>query len=139
MKRNLVELGMIKDASVQDVTITVTLALPFKEIPIKDELVRNVREAVAKLNTGLEVEVDLVEMSQQERAAFMTAAEGGREGWCGQIVGGSVAGGGSKSAGEAGGCARRRHHWPQHSQNVRSPSLIGFSIGSQPVASDDGK
>ena len=77
VKRNLVELGMIKEASVEDVTITVTLALPFKEIPIKDELVRSVREAVAKLDTDLEVAVDLVEMSQQERAAFMTAAEGG--------------------------------------------------------------
>jgi len=77
VKRNLVGLGMIKDVSVEDVTITVTLALPFKEIPVKDELVRGVREAVAKLDTDLEVDVDLAEMSQQERAAFMTAAEGG--------------------------------------------------------------
>ena len=77
MERNIVELGMIKDASVADGTITVTLALPFKEIPIKDDLVRSVRETVATLETDLEVEVNLVEMSQQERAAFMTAVEGG--------------------------------------------------------------
>ena len=34
------------------------------EIPVKDELVRGVREAVAKLDTDLEVDVDLAEMSQ---------------------------------------------------------------------------
>ncbi len=77
MKRNLVELGMIKGTRVVDDTITIILALPFKEIPIKDELVHSVRGAVARLDTHLKAEVELVEMSQQERAAFMTAAEGG--------------------------------------------------------------
>jgi Mrp family chromosome partitioning ATPase len=77
LNRNLVELGMIKGASVQDGTVTVTLALPFKEIPIKDALVRSVRERMTKLDADLDVEVGLVEMSQQERAAFMSAAEGG--------------------------------------------------------------
>jgi Mrp family chromosome partitioning ATPase len=77
MKRNLVELGMIKDVVVGDGDVTLTLALPFKEVPIKDDLVRSVREAVATLESSLEIEVKLAEMSQQERAAFMTAAEGG--------------------------------------------------------------
>jgi len=83
MKRSLVELGMIKDVTVEEGAdkqhprVTLSLALPFKEIPIKDDLVRSVRGAVTKLDPGLEVEVKLVEMSQQERAAFMTASEGG--------------------------------------------------------------
>jgi Mrp family chromosome partitioning ATPase len=77
MKRNLVELGMIKDVVVKDSGVTFTLVLPFKEIPIKDDLVHSVREAVAALDSGLEIEVKLAEMSQQERAAFMTMAEGG--------------------------------------------------------------
>jgi Mrp family chromosome partitioning ATPase len=77
VERNLVELGMIKDVAVKDGGVAVTMALPFKEVPIKDDLVRSVREAVAGLDTGLEVEVELVEMNQQERAAFMTAVEGG--------------------------------------------------------------
>jgi len=76
LNRNLVELGMVRDARVRDGTVSVTLALPFKEIPVKDELVRSVREALAKLDPALEVEVDIIEMSQQERAAFMAAAEG---------------------------------------------------------------
>jgi Mrp family chromosome partitioning ATPase len=79
MERNLVDLGMVKDASVKDKTLVVTLALPFMEIPIKDDLVSRVREAVSKLDAGREVTVKLVEMSQQERAVFMTAAEGKSE------------------------------------------------------------
>jgi Mrp family chromosome partitioning ATPase len=77
IKRNLVELGMIKKVSIQDRCVAVTLALPFKEIPVKDSLVCSVQEAVKKLNSSYQVEVELAEMSQRERAAFMTASGGG--------------------------------------------------------------
>ncbi len=77
IKRNLVELEMIRDVSVEDEKVTLTLALPFAKIPIKDDLVRLIKGAVAKLDATLEVEVNLTEMNQKERAAFMTASEGG--------------------------------------------------------------
>ncbi len=77
MKRNLVELGMVKDVAVEDGEVTVTLALPFMEIPIKDDLMSSLQEAVSELDSELGTEVKLVEMSQQERTEFMTAAEGG--------------------------------------------------------------
>jgi Mrp family chromosome partitioning ATPase len=77
IKGNLVELGMIRDVSVEDEKVALTLVLPFMNVPIKDDLVRMVKEAVAKLDANLQVEVNLVEMGQQERAAFMMAAEGG--------------------------------------------------------------
>ncbi len=77
MKRDLVALGMIKDVTSGDGQVRVTLALPFMEIPVKDDLVQGVRHAVAKLDPGLDVDVELVEMSQRQRAAFMTEAEGG--------------------------------------------------------------
>ena len=77
IKRNLVELEMVRDVSVEDERVTLTLALPFAEIPIKDDLVRMVKGAVAKLDATLQVEVNLTEMNQKERAAFMTASEGG--------------------------------------------------------------
>lgn len=75
--RDLVELGMIEDVDVEDRAVTVTLALPFEEVPIEDDLVRSVRETVTGLDADLQVEVDLVEMSQRERAAFTAEAEGG--------------------------------------------------------------
>jgi len=77
IKRDLVELGMIKDVTVKDARVTLTLMLPFKEIPIKEDLVRSVREAVAALDRDVEVAPRLAEMSQTERAEFMTAADGG--------------------------------------------------------------
>jgi len=77
IKRSLVELGMIKNVAVLDGRVTVSLALPFKEIPVKDRLVRDVQEAVKKLDSNYQIEVKLIEMSQPERAAFMTASEGG--------------------------------------------------------------
>ena len=76
-QRDLVALKMIRDVSVENGIVTLTLVLPFKEIPIRDDLVSRVREAVTTLDADLEVEVKLAEMSQQQRAAFMAEAEGG--------------------------------------------------------------
>jgi Mrp family chromosome partitioning ATPase len=77
IKRSLVELEMIRDVSVEDGSVTLTLALPFAEVPIKDDLVRAVKGAIEKLDAVPQVEVDFAEMNQKERAAFMTASEGG--------------------------------------------------------------
>jgi len=77
IKNNLVDLGMVGDVVVSDQKVSLTLALPFKTIPIKDDLVRLVRQAIAQLDGSLEVTINLTEMSQQERANFMEMAEGG--------------------------------------------------------------
>ncbi|MBL7065520.1 MAG: Mrp/NBP35 family ATP-binding protein [Anaerolineae bacterium] len=70
-KRDLVKLEMIKSVAVEDDRVTVTLALPFIDVPVKDDLVRGVKEAVSGIDSTAQIEVDLVEMSQRERAAFM--------------------------------------------------------------------
>jgi Mrp family chromosome partitioning ATPase len=75
--RSLVQLGMIRDVRVEGGVAAITLALPFKEIPIKDQLMSSVREAVSGLDEDLQVRVDAAEMSQQERAAFMAHVDGG--------------------------------------------------------------
>ncbi|MBS3783940.1 MAG: Mrp/NBP35 family ATP-binding protein [Anaerolineae bacterium] len=77
MERDLVSLGMIKDVTKEDDEVRVTLALPFKEIPIADNLARGIRGALTELDPGLDVDVESVEMNQKQRAAFMTEAEGG--------------------------------------------------------------
>jgi metal-sulfur cluster biosynthetic enzyme len=76
--RSLVELGMIKDIAVGDDKAILTMAVPFLGIPIKDYLVHSVQEAVTKV--GVEIEVKLTEMNQEERDAFMAMAQ---EGWIG--------------------------------------------------------
>jgi Mrp family chromosome partitioning ATPase len=75
-ERDLVELEMIKGVAVEDDQITVALALPFIDVPVKDNLVRAVKEAVSGIDSTAQIEVDLVEMSQRERAAFMGKAGG---------------------------------------------------------------
>jgi Mrp family chromosome partitioning ATPase len=77
IKRSLVELGMIRAVDVQGDEVAVTLALPFKGIPIRDQLVSSVRQELQKAYPGRRTAVRMVEMSQRERAAFMTASEGG--------------------------------------------------------------
>jgi Mrp family chromosome partitioning ATPase len=77
LERDLVELGMIQDVVVQDSRVSVSLALPFLEVPIADDLVRATREAVQKVDPALQVEVRPIEMSQRERAAFMARSQQG--------------------------------------------------------------
>jgi Mrp family chromosome partitioning ATPase len=75
-KRDLVKLEMIKGVAVEDGLVTVTLALPFIDVPVKGDLVRGVKEALSGLDSMTQIEVGLVEMSQRERAAFMDKAGG---------------------------------------------------------------
>ncbi|MBN1643111.1 MAG: Mrp/NBP35 family ATP-binding protein [Anaerolineae bacterium] len=72
LERDLVDLDMIRDVEVGDGKVTVSVALPFLDVPIKDDLVARVEEAVAGLDPDVQVTVSLDEMSQPERAAFMS-------------------------------------------------------------------
>ena len=67
--RTLIDLGMIKDITIEGNKVTVTLTVPFPGIPIKDLLVNSVREPIEKL--GAKVEVKLAVMNQQELKAFI--------------------------------------------------------------------
>jgi len=76
----LVELGMVKDITLKDSKVTLTLVLPFLGIPVsvKDYLVDSLQQAVTKL--GAELEVMIAEMNQGERLAFLAMEQ---EGWKG--------------------------------------------------------
>jgi ATP-binding protein involved in chromosome partitioning len=78
----LVDLGMLKDIIVEGKKVTLTLALPLMGIPaqVKDYLVNSVHQALANLDASLEIEVNLAEMSPEERAKFLAMAQ---EGWIG--------------------------------------------------------
>ena len=80
ISRSLVELGMVKDITPNGDRVMLTLVLPFLGIPasIKDYLVNSLRQAVTKL--GLQVEIGIAEMSQEERLAFLAME---RDGWKG--------------------------------------------------------
>nr|HID14701.1 iron-sulfur cluster assembly protein [Anaerolineae bacterium] len=73
--RSLMELGMIRDIRVDDRQVRFTVALPFMNVPIKDQIVSEARAAVEGLPEVEKVDVELAEMTQQERARFMAAQE----------------------------------------------------------------
>jgi Mrp family chromosome partitioning ATPase len=76
LERNLVELKMIHEVSVHDSLVVITLAVPFKEVPVQDELVNRIKTAIRELDAFIDVKVDIIEMSQQKRAAFLEQADG---------------------------------------------------------------
>jgi ATP-binding protein involved in chromosome partitioning len=75
---NLVDLGMIDDVVIKENKASLTLKLPFLEVPIKDYLIQIIKESLISLHEDLELEVKLDQMSQQERDKFMKKA---KEGW----------------------------------------------------------
>jgi ATP-binding protein involved in chromosome partitioning len=74
----LVELEMVKDIVVGDGKASVTLVLPFLGVPIRDDLVDSLRNAIKEL--GGDVEVNMAEMTQKGRETFMAMAQ---EAWLG--------------------------------------------------------
>jgi len=72
------ELGIIKDISIKDNKVLITMALPFPNIPIIDQLVSSIKEPIEKL--GVEVEVKQTVMNQEELQVFLKMEE---EGWTG--------------------------------------------------------
>ena len=75
INRTLRELGIIKDLSIKDNKVLITMTLPFPNIPIIDQLVSSIKEPIEKL--GVEVEVKQTIMNQEELQAFLKMEEAG--------------------------------------------------------------
>jgi metal-sulfur cluster biosynthetic enzyme len=80
ISRTLVDLGMIKDVGLRGSEVRLKLVLPILNIPapVKDYLVNSLREAVAAL--GVQLEVEIAEMNEEERRAFLAMEQ---ESWKG--------------------------------------------------------
>lgn len=69
--RSLMELGMIPDIEIDGGNVRVTLALPALEVPIKQDLIDLVQKAVREIEGEHEAQVDLREMSPEQKDTFM--------------------------------------------------------------------
>jgi Mrp family chromosome partitioning ATPase len=65
--KSLVELGMVHDVDIDDGRIRFTLALTTMACPLKDQLVGDARQAVLALDGVDQVEIDLREMTEEEK------------------------------------------------------------------------
>ena len=77
MERSLVALRMIRDVVAEQDAVSFKLLLPFAEVPIKEDLMRSARQAVQALDPAATVEIEVAEMDQRERAAFIAQTQGG--------------------------------------------------------------
>jgi Mrp family chromosome partitioning ATPase len=67
LKRDLVELGMVREVKVEDGRVAVTLALTTLACPFKDRIITDVQAAIFALDGVRQVEVEPVEMSAEEK------------------------------------------------------------------------
>lgn len=65
----LVELGIIKNVTINKKNVVVTLAFPFANIPIKDYLIMSVKVPLEKM--GLKVNVKTTVMNKEESERFL--------------------------------------------------------------------
>ena len=65
----LKELGILKDVSFKEDTFFVLIALPFANIPIKDQLIESVCKPVKQLNFKCSVETKI--MNEEEKQDFL--------------------------------------------------------------------
>jgi metal-sulfur cluster biosynthetic enzyme len=75
---SLVDLGMIKDIAFGQNKVSVILKVPFLDVPIRDHLIQMIKESVSDLNEAVETEINIEQMSQQERDEFRKKA---KKGW----------------------------------------------------------
>ena len=80
LHRDLVELRMIRDIAISEGRTAITIALPFMNAPIREEIVESVRSAVSALDGAGEVVVELTEMTAPERQRFMELAKQQQQG-----------------------------------------------------------
>jgi metal-sulfur cluster biosynthetic enzyme len=66
---SLVDLGIVKDVTIKGDIVTVTLAFPFANIPIKDYLIMSVKTPLEKL--GVKVKVETTVMDEKESKRFL--------------------------------------------------------------------
>jgi len=71
LKRNLVELGMVRDVKIQDSQVKFTLALTTLACPLQDQIMAEAKAAVLALDGVKEVEVELTEMSAEEKKRIL--------------------------------------------------------------------
>jgi Mrp family chromosome partitioning ATPase len=67
LHKSLIELGMVREVQIQESRVEITLALTTMGCPLKDQIVGDVKDAVGALEGVESVNVDLTEMTEEEK------------------------------------------------------------------------
>ena len=71
-------LKIIEDVLYKQNHVSLTLKLPFLQVPVKDVLLESIKKALADLDSSIEVEMNIKQMTEQQREKFVKMA---KEGW----------------------------------------------------------
>jgi Mrp family chromosome partitioning ATPase len=71
LHRSIVDLGMLRDISLSDGQVDVTLALTTMACPLKSEIVNDIKTAIRGIDGALVTHVQLIEMSSEEKDKIM--------------------------------------------------------------------
>ncbi|MEA3350494.1 MAG: Mrp/NBP35 family ATP-binding protein [Chloroflexota bacterium] len=74
-KRSLVELNMIPDVRIEGDHVLVELALPFMNVPTKQDVINLIQNAVSNMKGNPEVKVKITEMNAKQRSKFMAYSQ----------------------------------------------------------------
>jgi metal-sulfur cluster biosynthetic enzyme len=75
---SLVDLGMLENVIYRQDKVSLTLKLPFPQVPVKDFLIQSIKETLAGLDETIQVKIDIEQMGQKERDTFIKMA---KKGW----------------------------------------------------------
>ena len=75
---SLVDLGMLKHVICKQDKVNLTLKLPFLQVPVKDLLIESIKKTLSDLDSSIQVEINIEQMSQEHRDKFAKMA---KEGW----------------------------------------------------------
>jgi Mrp family chromosome partitioning ATPase len=73
--RNIVELGMVRDVAVVGNKVSFTFALTTLACPLRGRMIEDAKAAIAKLDGDLELDVQLAEMTDEEKQKLMGGGE----------------------------------------------------------------
>jgi len=69
--RNIVELGMARDVAIEGNKVSFTFALTTMACPLRGKMIDDAKEAIAKLDSSLELDVQVTEMSDEDKQRLM--------------------------------------------------------------------
>lgn len=75
LNRSLVDLGMVKKIQIEGGKVKITLALTFAGCPLKEQIALEAKKAVLDLEGVEEVEIEIVEMTDEERRQIGVGSE----------------------------------------------------------------
>jgi Mrp family chromosome partitioning ATPase len=79
LRRNIVDLGMVRQVRIRGKNVKVTIALTVANCPLQDSIATDAAQAVDALDAGLDVEIAITEMNEEEKTRLREVLQSSRQ------------------------------------------------------------